>query len=142
MREESVFLHDEALAVPSSVKTDWKRRLVNSMIGFAMDRDNIVGLAANQVGHPWRVMIVWDGGKFLECINPEITWMSEEVTYDIERCLSVPGEHRCMRHDRVHLQYDDVHGVRQSKWLTGLPAVIAQHEMDHLNGITIADARP
>ena len=141
MRRDDVFLHDEALALPPTVKTDWKRRLLNTMTVFAVE-NSLVGLAANQVGHPWRVMVFLVGGRWLECINPEITWMSEEATSDVERCLSVGGPWRVTRPDQVHLHYEDAHGVRRSVWLKGFEARVAQHEIDHLNGITIADARP
>ena len=47
-----------------------------------------VGLAAPQVGIIRRAVVIDVGEEYIELINPEITWQSEETQYGTEGCLS------------------------------------------------------
>lgn len=54
----------------------------------------------------------------------------------LEGCLSVPRIWGPVDRDaEVLVEYLDLNGKKQSKWFSGLKAVIVQHETDHLNGI-------
>jgi peptide deformylase len=44
-----------------------------------------------------------------------------------------------MRPDRVHVRYLDRDGVSQEAEMTGLLAMVIQHEVDHLDGVLILD---
>jgi len=58
-----------------------------------------------------------------------------------EGCLSVdrdiPGY--VPRHDRITLRYQDVDGTSHKLRLKNYPAIVCQHEIDHLNGILFFD---
>jgi peptide deformylase len=76
-------------------------------------------------------------------INPVI--VSESVQYaaltEGEGCLSVdkdvPGY--VPRHDRITLRYQDVNGQKHQVRLKGYPAIVCQHEIDHLHGMLFYD---
>lgn len=103
-----------------------------------------VWLAAPQVGVTKRIMVVsliqnWDDENFktVMMLNPEILEASEEKICDIEEwCLSLPKTKKWFvaRHESIKLAYYDEKAKKQVLRLSGLPAVIVQHEIDHLNG--------
>ena len=69
-------------------------------------------------------------------INPEITWQSDETNWMWEGCLSVPGMRGWVeRPAAIVLQGWNQHGQACTQRLDGLAARVAQHELDHLNGI-------
>lgn len=94
-----------------------------------------IGLAANQIGSDLRAFVIDNGGLKLY-INPEIVEASEPFLFDGEGCLSFPGEVLCTRRYRKILLRSD---SGPDEILTGIVAVAAQHELDHLDGITMHD---
>lgn len=79
----------------------------------------------------------------LVLINPKIIKQSERKTKELEGCLSLPGiEVEIERPDEITLIYQDQSGARQKSALKGLISRVAQHEIDHLNGILITDYGP
>ena len=57
---------------------------------------NGIGLAAPQVGHNLRLIVIrLSTGQIQEMINPRISWTSPEEISMPEGCLSIPGE-TCM----------------------------------------------
>lgn len=105
-----------------------------------------VGLAAPQVGKKLR-MIVMDHGvgenkpEPRVIINPEIELLGEEIVSEQEGCLSVPLNFRSdvSRHSMVRLKGQDLKGQLLDEILEGFPAIIVQHETDHLDGRLFID---
>lgn len=98
-----------------------------------------VGIAANQIGDPRAVCIVRD----ITMVNPDIIGHSEILLKAEEGCLSVgaSGErHERLAYDKVTVSYQNVTGKRTIREFTGWDARIVQHELRHLNGLTIVDA--
>lgn len=104
-----------------------------------------VGLAAPQVGILKRfILIDQTSGNIASClrlmINPIIESFSDEKVLDVEGCLSIPGTKLVIpRSQCVSVKYFDIDGNRVSVSLNGLEARIAQHEIDHIDGITMLD---
>lgn len=99
-----------------------------------------VGLAAVQVGVLKRVVIIDIGDGFIELVNPEIVEESEERQYEIEGCLSLPGENvYTSRPMKVTVKGQDRNGKWQVLKGMGLKARALCHELDHLDGIVIRD---
>lgn len=113
-----------------------------------------VGLAAPQVGKSEQMAAVLvppldpdaedQTPSFKDVIiNPVI--VSESVQYSAltegEGCLSVdkdvPGY--VPRHDRITLRYTDVNGEDHKIRLKNYPAIVCQHEIDHLRGTLFYD---
>ena len=94
-----------------------------------------IGLAAIQIGITKRVAIVRLGEMCLNLWNPEIV-ESQGRVLSSEGCLSVPGLMKSVaRTQEVMVR----NGDGKEYVLYGLEAIVAQHEIDHMNGITIAD---
>lgn len=102
---------------------------------LVVDLKGPLGLAANQLGELQRVVWVRDVGFV---INPVLTVLGKATRSSREGCLSVPGKVVVkVRYYRVRLTGTDQWGVPISRKLKGLTAYVAQHEVDHLDGITI-----
>lgn len=118
------------------------RKLVQAMMDV-MDREEGVGLAANQIGVLSRVM-VWrhpeNEDERYAFVNPRIVERSEACCTASEGCLSVPeSTMEVTRAEEVVVDAQDVTGEPLRARLTGMPARIVQHEIDHLDGILIVD---
>lgn len=103
-----------------------------------------LGLAAPQIGISQRVIVVaWPNWPHPEVmVNPKITWRSNEEISFGERCLSVPDrEVHVLRSAQVELEYVAplMSWSKARTRLSDVPAVIAQHEIDHLDGKLITD---
>lgn len=99
------------------------------------------GLAAPQVGVMRRLFVMdagWKEGDMtpLACINPSVLSQADETSSNDEGCLSVPGvTAHVTRPAEIVLAYTDLTGAAQRVTLTGAAATIAQHELDHLDGV-------
>jgi len=93
-----------------------------------------VGLAAPQVGYPYRLFIISYGDLKETFLNPKILSKSKETDWLEEGCLSIPG-HRGLveRATEVEIEYTNLAGQIKRGKLTGFYARIFQHEYDHLN---------
>ncbi len=106
-----------------------------------------IGLAANQVGLPFRFFVMNPTGdpaeknEELVLINPEITIPSDpEPQEGEEGCLSLPEVFGpVMRPQHVIVEAYDLTGRSVQYRLLELAARVAQHETDHLDGILFFD---
>ena len=102
-----------------------------------------VGLAAPQVGLPWRLFVTNPTGEpqdDLVFINPTITAPSRESEDREEGCLSLPNVNGQIRRPvAVTITAQDLNGQTFTLEATGLPARVWQHEYDHLDGVLIID---
>ena len=98
-----------------------------------------LGLACNQISMLKRVIVVFISGKWLVLINPEIIPIVKAGrTTGKEMCLSVPGVKTFRkRYKKIEVFYLNESFEAKSIRLSRLSARIVQHEVDHLNGITI-----
>jgi len=100
---------------------------------------NGIGLAAPQVGVLRRVVVVDNGEKILELINPEIVKTEGEQT-GFEACLSVPGKYGTVKRPmRVTVKALDRNGNEFTVTGEELTARAFCHEIDHLNGVLYTD---
>jgi peptide deformylase len=101
-----------------------------------------VGLAANQVGVLRRVVVLQAGDELEPSVlvNPTILDRSDETEEDTEGCLSLQGVvipvERALT---VRVEARDAEGALVELELEGLAARVAQHEVDHLDGVLIVD---
>jgi len=131
---------------PKQIKGPEVQRLIRDMFE-TMAEYNGIGLAAPQVHHPVQVVIaggeVDDDGRtrFRILINPEITVLDEESTAGMyEGCLSLPGLTGWVeRPDHIKVQAYDHNGEKIEFELEGYPAIVMQHECDHLQGVLYVD---
>ena len=102
-----------------------------------------IGLAANQIGINKRVCVI-NVKEPIIFINPQITKLDGEVLYT-ESCLSFPKKFVTTKRDKWVTIKSDNHGeiVMGSDQNDDslLESVCIQHEIDHLDGITMFDRR-
>ena len=116
-----------------------------------------VGLASNQIGLDVRACVI-NVKEPLVLINPKVVEVSEEVVAYVEQCLSLPKTMKkplkTVRHKSFTVECDNLGTVLfspdKTQWKDSneffsdeglLECVVAQHEIDHLNGILMTDPR-
>lgn len=102
------------------------------------------GLAAVQIGVPFRVIVVTVDRKWLPMVNPVITRKLNRFTVEQEGCLSVLPKHwrRVSRPAKCDIEWQDHTGAKRSEGFSGEWARVLQHEIDHLDGVLITDREP
>lgn len=125
------------------IRTSSTQKLIDDMIETMMDARG-VGLAAQQVGHPLRLLVIdhnhiAEGNPPLVLVNGEIIKCHGRRRVD-EGCLSIPnykGEiERCVR---VVAKGLDRNGKEIRIRASELLAQALEHEIDHTNGILYID---
>jgi peptide deformylase len=108
---------------------------------------NGAGLAAPQIGEPWRVVIFGTGAvnpRYPDAeivprtvlINPELTPLGSDMEQGWEGCLSVPGMRGLVpRYRQLRYRGVDPQGRAIDRQVSGFHARVVQHEVDHLDGI-------
>jgi len=124
-------------------------KIATQLINELVESKGGVGLAANQIGINKRVCVV-NVKEPVVLINPEITEKSEEMFTFQEGCLSFPSEFVITaRHTWIKVKaeghdgelYFTSEGSDQSNPESALECVCVQHEIDHLDGITMFDRK-
>lgn len=119
--------------------------MLDRVAAWAAEMANIpgaIGLAANQVGIPYRFFIerVDRGTLFKLFINPKVLKTAEPHIPGVEGCLSCPGKRVSVNRPlRVEIEAFDASGKRFVESARGLRARCWMHEIDHLDGWLIVD---
>ena len=98
-----------------------------------------IGLAANQVGILYRVLVieVQETKEIIVMYNPEITTSSEETWTAREGCLSFPKIDMIIgRSKSVTVTWQDKNRIQYTRQFNTIDAKCLSHEIDHLDGIT------
>ena len=135
-------------------------KIATELFQILAERKDGIGLAANQVGIDASVAVV-NVREPIILINPEVIEVSDEIPY-YEGCLSFKGKGiNTKRYKNIVISTEQEEGnlyfsgaenpsdgkgswekessSRQDQELRLLEAVCIQHEIDHLNGMTIHD---
>ena len=128
----------------SKIRTKKFQKFIDSMVDTMRD-ENGAGIAAPQVDVKKRVFVMEvqenprypnkDAFSLVVAINPELKPIGKKKVDSWEGCLSIPNIRGCLkRHAKVELKAFDRNGKAYTMKLKGFAAVVAQHELDHLNG--------
>ena len=99
-----------------------------------------LGLAANQVGSLDRVIVINTRNMQQAIINPVITKKYSHTGKNKEGCLSYPNLFISRRRTiRIIVEGYDENWKPVKLKLKKLESFVVQHEIDHLNGITIGN---
>jgi len=100
-------------------------------------KEGCVGMAANMIGVPKRIIVFYDSKKIITMFNPEITEKNQPYETE-EGCLSLLGGPRSVtRYKSIKVRYQDKFMKTHEKRFSGFTAQIIQHEVDHCNGVLI-----
>jgi len=118
------------------------REILQNMTETMYDKKG-VGLAAPQVGISKRMLVLdWsgEGEELRKVVNPVITPLTEEKIDWEEGCLSIPGIYKKVeRVAKIRVDYLNEKGEKITEELEGFPAIVMQHEFDHLEAVLFVD---
>ncbi|EDV49614.1 peptide deformylase, mitochondrial [Drosophila erecta] len=143
---------------PEDIDSMEINQIIDGMVKVLRHYD-CVGVAAPQVGIPLRIIVmefregkqeqfkpeIYEERKMSTLplavfINPELEIISSQVNKHPEGCMSVRGySAQVERYDKVRIRGIGKLGTPSEMELEGWSARIAQHEVDHLNGIIYVD---
>jgi peptide deformylase len=120
-------------------------RLADDMLETMYDAPGI-GLAAPQIGVMSRMFVMdcvkeeGDAPRPMVIMNPEVLWVSEDLSTYEEGCLSIPEQYGDVeRPASVEMKWVGLDGQSHQQRFDRLWATCAQHELDHLNGKLFID---
>lgn len=94
-----------------------------------------VGLSAIQIGVPIQAAIIRADEYTLSFMNPEVHGVKEPMLFKGEGCLSVPNHYvTTRRYKYIEVSFTLPDGTRERRTLGNLPAIVFQHELDHMAG--------
>lgn len=128
-----------ALPVDFKKTTLEERTEIVRKMGAALNQQNWgqkLGIAAPQIGINLRVMVVRGNVMF----NPEWNPSRAPAEFITEGCYSVPRKvFKVSRAPYGWAKWVNIEGRPMESKLNGLPAIVFQHELNHLDGTCIAD---
>ena len=138
-------------------KNKTEEDVISAALFTALEKEKGFGLSANQIGVDKRMCVI-NIKEPMILVNPKIVKRSEEAVQYIESCLSLPKTMRkpknTVRSISITVETDNLGTVEfgpDEKDKIGteghnyfadeglLECVVAQHEIDHLDGILITD---
>lgn len=143
--------------VPQTNFTKEEQELASAALLTSIVQHKCLGMSANQIGLNKRICVINVREEPMILVNPKIVGASEDTLLYLEGCLSIPKTMKkplkTIRAYQVQVQADNYgeilnFGTDRRKYQDGhdlmndidlLEAVCVQHEIDHLNGITIRD---
>jgi peptide deformylase len=115
------------------------QQLIDDMVRI-MKSANGVGLAAPQLGILQRVIVIAPEGKRPTALINPVVVKAEGEQIGQEGCLSIPGLYGDVKRALyVEVEAMDRRGRPLTYELEGMPARIALHEIDHLDGKLFID---
>lgn len=134
---EVVKYPDPVLLTPCATVTEFGEELhkILDQMPEIMKAQNGIGLAANQIGISKRFFVMLDNKeKLWEFVNPEIIDRDGHLAIN-EGCLSAPGVFvQVPRSETVTIKAQNRLGEEFKIVCTGIEAICAQHEIEHLQG--------
>ena len=142
-------LREKSLEVKETILSESFQRFLANLID-TMRVANGAGIAAPQVGILKRVFVMEmvantrypnkESFPLYVAINPTIEFLSADLVDSWEGCLSIPNIRGMLkRHNHIKLTAYNIKGEKYEAELKGFAAIVAQHELDHLNGILLID---
>lgn len=127
---------EEVILKKESIET---RSTILKLKNTIRANENMVGLSAPQIGIRKRIICINFNGDIRTMINPLIT-DREGLELTRESCHSIPGKEFIInRNNKISITYTTPLGKIETVQLLGLAAFIAQHQVEHLDGILVSD---
>lgn len=136
------------------IKTPEVKKVISLLKNAIRGQADAAAISAVQIGKPIRLFVISkkvfgvdpENPKDLKVkddlvfINPKILKSSKTKQELEEGCLSVRYVYgKVVRPEKVTIEACDENGKKFSRGFSGLLSQIAQHEVDHLNGILFID---
>ena len=126
----------------SDVSFDEDLSIVEDLIDTLVDC-GALGISAPQIGSSKRICVIYDKrsseSEFVVLINPQIVDGMGDLVFQ-EGCNSVPGHTAIVPRAMMSIvRYTNIDGKQIEACFSGMTSAVVQHEIDHLDGVTIAD---
>ena len=145
MNEKRILTYDELnlLGRAQEISREKDSELLKEIISNikkTMRKNELISLSAPGVGYNKRVFCIdFSDSEIKTFINPVITNKSE-LKLTTEICSSLPEkEYLLPRHYEVDIIYETPSGKIKTNRFKDVAAYVVQHELDHLNGVTLQD---
>ncbi len=143
--------------IPNTKFSKIEEELASAALLTAIAEHKCLGMSANQIGLNKRICVINVREEPMILVNPTIVKSSEDTVIYLEGCLSIPKTLekplKTIRNYEVTIKADnyseELHfGTHRREYKDGyelmddvdlLEAICVQHEIDHLNGLTIRD---
>jgi len=127
-------LKKKAQVVKNSQSPEIKKLILDML--ETMEKNNGLGLAANQVGQPERICVIKVEGKTHIFINPRLKSKSWSKVVCEEGCLSFPGKFIPIKRSKnIKVEALNRDGKKFVLKAEGFLSRVIQHEVDHLDGV-------
>ena len=118
-------------------------KLLREIVGEikrTMRKTDLISLSAPGIGYDRRIFCIDFSDKEIKSfINPVIS-NAEGLQLVREQCSSIPGkEYLVPRNTIIDLYYETPTGIIKSQRFKDVVAFVVQHEMNHLEGVTLED---
>lgn len=125
------------------IDTEKENKLVReivSKIKRTMRKNNLTSLSAPAVGYNKRIFCVdYSDNEIKTYINPVVS-LREGIHLSREVCSSIPDkEYIIPRNNVINIYYQRPNGEIKVQEFKGLASNVLQHELDHLEGVTLDD---
>ena len=149
MKEEILKLMDPVLFIKTRDVTDFSIVPdIASRLISAMESENCSSLSANQIDIDYSIFVLDNrvfrdlgcpvgNDDFFVAVNPSVSMDFGEKLVE-EGCVSYPGVTvKTLRSSFIVLECMNANGEEVNYNCSGMAAYAVQHEMDHLEGITV-----
>ena len=145
MNEKKILSYDEldklgrAQEISRDNDSDLLKEIITN-VKKTMKKNDLVSLSAPGIGYNKRVFCIdFSDSEIKTFINPVILTKSDiQLTREI--CSSLPNkEYLLPRNSEVDIIYETPSGVIKTNTFKGVAAFVIQHEIDHLEGVTLQD---
>ena len=128
-----------------SVTPEEGEEIAIKLLKTLKETKNAIGLSANQIGIQKRVCVI-NVTEPIVLVNPRITKHSQETYISNEACLSFPRKTAAVnRFIDITVEADnfdrELHYNARGGEKDYLECACVQHEIDHLNGVTMMDRK-
>lgn len=145
MNEKQILSYDELdkLGRAQEINREKEDKLLKEIISNikkTMKKNSLVSLSAPGIGYNKRVFCIdFSDNEIKTFINPVITYKSA-LGLTREICSSLPNkEYLLPRHKEVDIIYETPSGKIKTNRFKDEAAYVIQHELDHLEGVTLSD---
>lgn len=122
-----------------TVKQSKEMRSIIIDLKHTVKENNLLGLAANQIGQNKRIIVINYNGDIRSYVNP-VLYNAKGFTISRENSPSIPDkEFLVVRNQEVTVTYVTPLGKIQTEKFLGVAATMVQHLVNILDGVLISD---
>ena len=122
-----------------TTKQSKEMRSIITELKHTVKENNLLGLAANQIGYNKRIIVINYSGDIRSYVNP-VLYNAKGLTVSRENSPSIPGkEYLVVRNQEVTVTYVTPLGKIKTEKFLGVAATMVQHLVNILDGVLISD---